>query len=86
MQGTGVPPAKGGGPALAGEPPLLTVPLLLPPQQVSAELHSRPQSHPLLSRVPPDLHPAREGGGRAPEQLLHHEPDGRAAANAGQQR
>lgn len=58
--------------------------LILP--QVPAELHSRPQLNPLLPSVPPDLHPAREGGGRTPEQLLHHEPDGRAAANARQQR
>ena len=79
-------PVRRGGPALAREPTVLTVHLLLLPQQVPAELHSRPQSNPLLPSVPPDLHPAREGGGRAPEQLLHHEPDGRAAANSRQQR
>lgn len=65
-------------------PTVLTAPLLFL-RQVPAELHSRPQSNPLLPRVPPDLHPAREGGGRAPEQLLHHKPDGRAAANSRQQ-
>ena len=69
-------------------PPVLTVPwlLLLPLPQVPAELYSCPQFNPVLPSVPPDLHPAREGGGRAPEQLLHHEPDGCAAANARQQR
>lgn len=64
----------------------LTVLLLLLLPQVPAELHSGSQLNPLLPSVPPDLHPAREGGGRAAEQLLHHEPDGRAAADAGQQR
>lgn len=59
----------------------LTILLLLLPQ-VPAELHSRSQFDPVLPSVPPDLHPAREGGGCASEQLLHHEPDGRAAANA----
>ena len=63
---------------------LSSPPLLL--QQVPAELHSCPQFNPLLPSVPPDLHPARERGGRAPEQFLHHKPDGRAAANSRQQR
>lgn len=61
---------------------LLMTALLLLPQQVPTELHPRLQLNPLLSGVPPDLHPAREGGGRAPEQLLHHEPDGCASANS----
>ena len=65
-----------------GRPTMLTA----RPPQVPAELHPRPQPHPLVPRVPPDLHPAREGGGRAAEQLLHHQPDGRAAAVSRQQR
>lgn len=79
-------PVERGGRALAWESAVLTAHLLLLPQQVPAELHSGPQSNPLLPSVPPDLHPAREGGGRTPEQLLHHEPDGRAAENSRQQR
>ncbi|KAI2536227.1 tripartite motif containing 2 [Homo sapiens] len=45
-----------------------------------------PCLHTFCESVPPDLHPARERGGRAPEQFLHHKPDGRAAANSRQQR
>lgn len=64
---------------------LLTVPMCALPQ-VPAELHPSPQFNPLLPGVSPDIHPARERGGRTSEQLLYHEPHGCAAADARQQR
>lgn len=53
--------------------------------QVLTELHPSPQPHTVLPCVSSDLHPAGEGRGSFAEQLLHYQPDGRAAAaGAGQ--
>lgn len=65
------PRLRGGGP----DP--LVVPVL---PQVSPELYPAPEPDPLLPRLPPDLHPARAGRRGPAEQLLHHQPDGGAAA------
>lgn len=43
------------------------------------ELHPPSVSDTIVSSVSSDFHPAREGRGRAAEQLLHNQPDGGAA-------
>lgn len=77
------PPARPIPVPTLGSPDPLVVPVL---PQVSPELYPAPEPDPVLPRVPPDLHPARARRGSPAEQLLHHQPDGSAAARPRQPR
>lgn len=55
-----------------GEGSILTLSVSLFASQLPSELHPPGVAHPLLPRVPADVHPTGERRRRSAEQLLHH--------------